>query len=78
MDEESFLHGAGVCYVCKLLALPQEGAFFLGAPFHEACLNRVGNGWRDKIQPHPKALFDWLLENSSLPVEFAVSGESSF
>ena len=55
--------------------VPQKGAFILGAPFHEVCFDRIGDGWRDKIQLNPKAPFEWLLKNINLPVKFAVLGE---
>ena len=73
MSEESFNRGDSMCYICKSFILPQEDAFFHGAPFHVDCLNNIGNGWMAAFEPDPVSFFMWIGENWMLgDMEFVV------
>ena len=72
MDKESFDHGNGMCFLCKCFLLPHEDAFFHGAPFHVECLNQLGNGWMEVLEPNPVPFFIWLMNHYNGVVEVAV------
>ena len=72
MEEESINQGTAICFLCKAFILPQEDAFYHGAPFHITCLNNLGNGWMETLDPNPIPFFTWLLAHWNGLVEYVL------
>ena len=52
--------------------LPQEDAFHHGACFHVECLNNLGDGWMQTLNPNPLPFYLWIMTHSNGIVEYVM------